>query len=181
MVVSKQHTRLKTGAEQAHQYSAAQTAKIFGISKRTLLKWEEQKFIPQPQRVTRGKLEYRAYSKRDIEQIGFFIESRRPNSHIQIVGKDPDGLPRFGRKLRGPSIANVQALRGTDEALSPYETYSSLNEALGAACAAALKMRAKTITISDGYGHTKTITVLDKSEELDSTETPRTISNGENE
>jgi DNA-binding transcriptional MerR regulator len=150
--------------EEGRYYSAAQAAKFLGVTKRTLLKWEQQKMVPRPQRVKRGQLEYRAYGQRELDQIRLFIQSRLPNPNIQIIGNDSDGVPIFGQKLRGPSVTNMRAA-GTPNLGHLPKVHTSLNEALGATCVAALQMNATSITLRDAEGNEFAIEIRAENEE----------------
>lgn len=179
MVTDVPGVRSETARQDCGYYSAAQAAKILGVTKRTLLKWEQQKLVPRPQRVKRGQLEYRAYAPKDLDQIRMFIHlSRVPNPNVQIIGTDADGVPIYGQKFRGLSGANMRAARDPKlPHLPDRKIHTSLNEALGAACAAALEMNATRITLQDAKGREFTIEVRTGSEEArrefhDGPETP---------
>ena len=66
------------------------------------------KDVSRPETVRRGKLEYRMYAQKDLDQIRMFMQSRMPNSNVQIIGNISDGVRIFGAKLRGPSDANIK-------------------------------------------------------------------------
>jgi ketol-acid reductoisomerase len=73
-------------------YSSAEVCKIVGISKNTLLRWEESKQVPEPHRDGRG---WRLWSKADLNRIMDIkksVERKKVHSpsderlHIYVIG-----------------------------------------------------------------------------------------------
>ena len=67
-------------------YSPAQICRKFDISKSTLFRWEDNGYIPAPDRNLRGE---RCYTQSDLEAIARFFQSRRHRQrYAQILAED---------------------------------------------------------------------------------------------
>jgi DNA-binding transcriptional MerR regulator len=51
------------------KYTASQAAKVLGVSKSTLLRWERERIISPPKREQKGRNEWRFYTAEDLKRI----------------------------------------------------------------------------------------------------------------
>jgi DNA-binding transcriptional MerR regulator len=51
------------------KYTASQAAKVLGVSKSTLLRWERERTISPPKREQKGRHEWRFYTAEDLKRI----------------------------------------------------------------------------------------------------------------
>ena len=67
-------------------YSPAEVCEKLGISKSTLFRWEDNGYVPAPDRNLRGE---RCYTQSDLEAIARFVQSRRfRQRYAQILAED---------------------------------------------------------------------------------------------
>lgn len=67
-------------------YSPAEVCEKLNISKSTLFRWEDNGYIPAPDRNLRGE---RRYTQSDLEAIARFVQSRRHRQrYAQILAED---------------------------------------------------------------------------------------------
>lgn len=59
-------------------YSTAEVAKIIGVSKSTLLRWLADDVVPEPRRVKVAGIEWRIWSKAEIEKARKVKATMRP-------------------------------------------------------------------------------------------------------
>ena len=70
-------------------YSPAEVCEKLGISKSTLFRWEDNGYIPLPDRNLRGE---RLYTQSDLEAIARVVQSRRHRKrYAQILAEDTQG------------------------------------------------------------------------------------------
>jgi DNA-binding transcriptional MerR regulator len=67
-------------------YSPAEVCKKLDISRSTLFRWEDNGYIPAPDRNLRGE---RRYTQLDLEAIARFVQSRRHRQrYAQVLAED---------------------------------------------------------------------------------------------
>jgi DNA-binding transcriptional MerR regulator len=67
-------------------YSPAEVCEKLGISKSTLFRWEDNGYIPAPDRNLRGD---RCYTQLDLEDIARFVQLRRHRQrYAQVLAED---------------------------------------------------------------------------------------------
>jgi excisionase family DNA binding protein len=56
-------------------YSTGQVAKAIGVSKKTVLRWLENRELPEPNTLALGRISYRVWSKEDLNRAKQYRES----------------------------------------------------------------------------------------------------------
>src|SRR5260370_34521240 len=99
-------------------FSSGQLARLLGISRRTLYRWEQESLIDQPQRINRGPMSIRVYTGQQAEVIREKMKDRIAATDVILRRENVSAKTRRVVKARRRAAKPAAAKRRIVAAVS---------------------------------------------------------------